>query len=316
MHKVSFTVLVYAVSIYLLFLSLLNMTRIGEAESGRWVGLVAQSQMGNQLWALASAYGIARARNARLCVMTGPDHRFPVYSSYIQWTVDQPTECPGIVFLTSYFWYTSLFTPVSDDGYYAAYSENYLNAPEAMIRVDGCLQSFRYFDKDVPVPFRLRKARAAQRWISERGITAAIHIRRGDKVYDLGNVVPPLHYFRLAISRLRSLHPRQEQRFVVSSDDPGWVRASPVFSGMEVLSSDDPSFDMAVISECQHKIISIGTFGWWGAFLNDRGSNQTSSVIYPLPQMEYMKEWGFNNSDYFPPHWTSIEYRLFPESDV
>ncbi len=124
-------------------------------------------------------------------------------------------------------------------------------------------------------------------WVNERGITAAIHIRRGDKVYDLGYVVPPLHYFQLAISRLHSLFPEQGQCFVMSSDDSGWVRASPLFAGMEVLSSEDPSFDMAVISECQHKILSIGTFGWWGAFLNNRGDNQTSAVIYPLPQMEF-----------------------------
>jgi galactoside 2-L-fucosyltransferase 1/2 len=316
MQRISFTLLVYAVAIYLLFLTLLNMMRIGEVETGRWVGLVAQSQMGNQLWAFASAYGIAQARDARLCIMAGPDNRFPVYSSYIEWIVETPPKCPGVVFITSYLWYTSLLTPVSDDGYYAAYSENYLKAPDAMIRVDGCLQSFRYFDKDIPVPFRLRKARAARRWVNQRGITAAIHIRRGDKVYDLGNVVPPLHYFQLAISRLHSLFPEQSQRFVVSSDDPGWVRASPLFAGMQVLSSEDPSFDMAVISECQHKILSIGTFGWWGAFLNDKGDNQTSAVIYPLPQMEFMKAWGFNNSDYFPPHWTGIEYLLFPETSV
>ena len=316
MLKRGFTLLVYALAFYItLFLSV-RFTWPERGHPDRWVGLVAQSQMGNQLWALASAYGIARARKARLCVMTGPDNRFPVYSGYIEWVVEPPVECPGTAIITSVLWYTPTFTTVSDDGYYATFTENYLRAPATRIRVDGCLQSFRYFDSDFPVPFKLRKARAARRWVTERGITTAIHIRRGDKVYDLGNVVPPLHYFRLAISLLQSLHPMQGQRFVVSSDDPGWVRASPLFLGMEVLSSDDPSFDMAVISECQHKIISIGTFRWWGAFLNDPGHNRTSTVIYPLPQMEYMKELGFNNSDYFPHHWTSIEYLLFPQTGV
>jgi galactoside 2-L-fucosyltransferase 1/2 len=79
---------------------------------------------------------------------------------------------------------------------------------------------------------------------------------------------------------------------------------------MHVLSSrDDPAFDMAVISQCKHKIISIGTFGWWGAFLADTGGNRSSAVIYPVPQMPRKLEAGFNNEDYFPPHWTSIDLR-------
>ena len=316
MQKHVMLLLAYIVLIACLGMFLTGFEGAPEEGSSRWVGLVAVSQLGNQLWSIASAHGIAKARNARLCIVSGPDNRFVAYSQYIEWLVDPPPACPGFVFITWGLWITSVFTPVGDDGRFAAYSSNYILSPAPRIRVDGCLQSFRYFDADMPVPFRLLKAKVARQWVLDREITAAVHIRRGDKVWDLGNVVPPVHYFRLAIAKLHSLFPKQQQRFVVASDDPGWVLAQPLFDGMEVLSSDDPTFDMAVISECQHKIISIGTFGWWGAFLNDRGVNGTSAVIYPLPQMEYMKSWGFNNSDYFPPHWISIEYLSFPETRV
>jgi hypothetical protein len=65
---------------------------------------------------------------------------------------------------------------------------------------------------------------------------------------------------------------------------------------------------MAVISQCRHKILSIGTFGWWGAFMTDSGHNRSSAVIYPIPQMEKGSRAGFTKADYFPVHWTTLGY--------
>jgi galactoside 2-L-fucosyltransferase 1/2 len=158
------------------------------------------------------------------------------------------------------------------------------------------------------VPFHLRATWPARIWVRTQNRTAAIHVRRGDKLIDDGNVIPPPAYFELAINLLKSLWPGEEQRFVVVTDDPWWVRRQPVFDGMSVLSSEDIGFDMAVISQCRHKILSVGTFGWWGAYLGDQGHNRTQTVIYPVPQMEGRLAPGFSNEDYFPQHWLSLDY--------
>lgn len=318
MLKCLFMSLGIFVAIHTLFLLIMSIRWPGQDNTDRWVALVAQSQFGNQLWDIASAYGIAQARGARFCLVIGPDNRYVKYSHYIEWTIEPPSDCPGFVLVPPFFWVMPLFTPINNAGLYATYNEFVIKSPAPRIRVDGNLQSFRYFDRVHPIPFRLRMTRLARRWVAERNLTAAIHVRRGDKVWDYGNVVPPVHYFRLAIALLNTLAPPRQKphRFVVATDDPGWVKAQPVFSGMLVLNSEDLSFDMAVISECQHKILSIGTFGWWGAYLNDPGNNATNTVIYPLPQMESRLAWGFNNSDYFPSHWTSIEYRSIPDLTV
>ena len=122
--------------------------------------------------------------------------------------------------------------------------------------------------------------------------------------------MPLLHYYYQAIETLCLLFPHQTQRFVVATDDKAWVHGQLMFRGMHVVSNAvNPSFDMAVIAACQHKIISVGTFGWWGAFMSDMGTNETSAVIYHLPQVEEIWKDGFHNEDYFPQHWTPLYYR-------
>ena len=268
--------------------------------SERWVGFDNQCcQFGNQLWMLASTYGIAKARRARWCVIDSGG--VGTYYSYLEWTEKAPERCPG----SFLFHYTPQLVPVGDGGNFAGYSSNYLNSSSPSIRADGCLQSFKYFDKVNPIPFRLSSAPAARIWVQERAITAAIHIRRGDKMGDHLNIVPPVSYFEMAVDLLGKLVPSDGHIFVVVTDDPAWVNGIPFFRGMYVLSSDVPSFDMAVISECQHKILSIGTFGWWGAFLNDKS---TSVVIYPALQFVGAESAGFHGSDYFPARWIGIDY--------
>ena len=274
----------------------------------RWVGFVPDGQLGNHLFELASVFGIARARNSSWCVMD-LSNRYHEYSRHLRWIADPPRDgCPGLIRVNSHFRFTPLFMPVGDDGLYAGYHSGYELSQWPRIRVEGCVQSFRYFDPAIPIPFMLAAAPRARTWVRTGGLTAAIHVRRGDKLTDDGNVVPPLSYFQLAVAELRRrFHGRQA--FVVVTDDPGWVREHSFFRRMHVLSSSDPAFDMAVISECRHKILSIGTFGWWGAFLGGGGRHNASvAVIYPVLQMEGRLAEGFRREDYFPQHWIGIDY--------
>jgi galactoside 2-L-fucosyltransferase 1/2 len=287
----------------------------GQSSSdNKWVGFVTRHQFGNQLWELASTHGIAKSRQSGWCMIDDSGAFGSKYAAYLQWTTPPPEKCPGWIWITNHFWYTSLFTPIGDDGKYATYSERFVNSNSQRIRVDSCLQSFKYFDKLHPVPFRLRATHIAQEWVKTRKINTAIHVRRGDKVNDNANVVPPLLYFTLAIRTLNQLFPvrnNESRGFVVVTDDVTWVGQSELFANMSILSSVNLGFDMAVISACQHKILSIGTFGWWGAFLgdnNNNNNNHTSAVIYPNLQMEGSAKDGFNNEDYFPSHWTGIDY--------
>jgi len=278
-----------------------------EPTDEQWVAIVLFGQLGNQLWEMASAYGIARARRARWCVVDG---EWRGYMRGLDWIAEPPETCPdpsiiGIPLLPR-TWTPRSFASVSFGGF-AEYSEQYALSPQPRISLDSTLQSFKYFDKALPIPFRLKATQRARAWVEAGGYTTAIHVRRGDKLWDVGNVVPPLDYFKQALGQLEALFPGPH-RVVVATDDPGWVQAQPLFLRAHLLQSDDVFFDMAVISQCRHKIISIGTFGWWGAFLTDTGSNRSNAVIYAVPQMDGSLADSMVYGDYFPAHWTALAW--------
>lgn len=279
----------------------------------RWVLAIPHQQLGNQLWIIASSYGIAKARGARWCILDC-NGQYGKYLSYLEWIVDAPETClnPYVWFwITDEFHYIPIFKLVPENGKYATFNQEYLEAPEPHIFLPGYLQSYKYFDKAHPLPFRLAATERAQEWVKARNITAAIHIRRGDKLHDEGNVITPPSYFPVAMSVLRTLFPRQHQIFVIVTDDPQWAREQSCFHGMQMLNSvADAGFDMAVISACKHKILTIGTFGWMGAFIGDHHyqDNGTGIVVYPKAQMNSKQRTaGFKNEDYFPHHWIGID---------
>ena len=57
--------------------------------------------------------------------------------------------------------------------------------------------------------------------------------------------------------------------FLVVSDDPLWCAAQEMFQGENVHVVTEPHeevLDLAILSACDHAILTMGTFGWWGAW--------------------------------------------------
>jgi hypothetical protein len=158
----------------------------------QWVAVTPSGQLGNQLWMIASSYGIARAHNAHWCMEFGQR-----YAHSLELVVPAPSSCPCLFPRTALYkqgWYiTSMFKSIGSNDYYA-------------------------------------------------------------KLWHTGNVIPPVEYYKQAISLLKHIWP-DEHVFVVLSDDPEWVKRQDIFKGAHILSSADPAFDMAVISQCRHKIL-------------------------------------------------------------
>jgi galactoside 2-L-fucosyltransferase 1/2 len=101
-----------------------------------------------------------------------------------------------------------------------------------------------------------------------------IHIRRGDFVGARAIssdkfIFDAMTYFE---RKYRSVN------FVIVSDDKPYCRK--VFSKRNdthfTPDSFSPADDMAVISSCNHIIITVGTYGWWAAFLLH---NKTGEVL-------------------------------------
>ena len=66
--------------------------------------------------------------------------------------------------------------------------------------------------------------------------------------------------------------------FVVASDDPEWIHAN--LNGSDVIFTMNPNsnpnhqieLDMSILSQCNHSIISYGTYSFWSAYLRRKGT--------------------------------------------
>lgn len=109
-----------------------------------------------------------------------------------------------------------------------------------------------------------------------------VNVRRGDYVR-LGWAFGPGYYLR-AMEYMRRRVPGC--RFFIFSDDPKWCSAE--FSGIadaEVVDTiAPPQWQLKVMGECMHAIISNSTFSWWGAWL---GRANDGVVVAPDPWLRH-----------------------------
>jgi len=193
------------------------------------------------------------------------------------------------------------------------------------VRLRGYFQSWRYFDN---VADRVRQNFVFHKQISTVAelylssvepaewtkintgfIRVGIHIRRGDitdepRFRDFGYTVATRDYFQSAMQYFaeRYLH----VQFVVCSDNVKWCRnnlptAADIGSNVNIVFSENrtPAVDLAILAHCNHTIISVGSFGWWAAWL----ANGTTIYYADWPRPFSMLEYHVNKDDYFPKHW-------------
>jgi galactoside 2-L-fucosyltransferase 1/2 len=97
------------------------------------------------------------------------------------------------------------------------------------------------------------------------GIRVGIHIRRGDFLQV--RTVSSDQYIRAAMSYFTQKYP--SVIFVIVTDDRRYCER--VYGKRKDVLFTPPSFDsvadLATLTRCDHMIITVGTFGWWGAYL-------------------------------------------------
>jgi hypothetical protein len=155
--------------------------------------------------------------------------------------------------------------------------------------IDGNLESYKYFQNVQHPMFRLKQYRAAKKWMMKRGLTSAVHVRRGDKVSE-GWPVAPISFYEDAFKRLG------HDRVAVCTDDVAWVLSQAVFRNASVSIDHNPGFDLALLAAATDSVIfGIGTFGWWGAYL----SKAKRKIFYPL-QFQGESAMGYREADFIP----------------
>ncbi|XP_074657234.1 galactoside 2-alpha-L-fucosyltransferase Sec1-like [Tubulanus polymorphus] len=190
-------------------------------------------------------------------------------------------------------------------------------------RILGYLQSWKYFQNETDeirkqFTFRKHIKMAAENFVQRSAynlslLTSAnitiigIHIRRGDmkstRSFRFGYVTVPVIYIKIAMDRMTSLY-GENVLFIVASDDIPWCEKNVPRQNVNVVFSKakDPALDLAILSSCDHVIISTGTFGWWAAWL----ANGTTIYYKDWPRENSTLSRQVSHEDYFPPYWIGL----------
>ena len=110
----------------------------------------------------------------------------------------------------------------------------------------------------------------------------AVHVRRGDYIGSMHEVLTPRYFERAFKILAAALQPKPT--FFVFSNGMEWAKKA--FAGLpydfvyvDANDNDNVAGDLFLMTQCKHFIISNSSLSWWGAWLSQRAENKT--VIMP-----------------------------------
>ncbi|KAM8788074.1 galactoside alpha-(1,2)-fucosyltransferase 1 [Rhynchonycteris naso] len=142
-----------------------------------------------------------------------------------------------------------------------------------------------------------------------------VHVRRGDYLKVMPQrwkgVVGNSAYLQQAMDWFRARH--ETPIFVVTSNGMEWCRENINTSQGDVIFAGDgqegsPENDFALLTQCNHTIMTIGTFGFWAAYL--AGGDTVYLANFTLPNSSFLKI--FKPEAAFLPEWVGINADLSP----
>ena len=260
-------------------------------------------RLGNLIWATASLIGIALTLGYQPRAADVSDYHqlrmlFPALNV---WLVDSDT------------WRT---VRCRKEWNGIRFQPHLLGAPPNSA-ISGYLQSHRYFanhSTEILRRFRfnatveaqarrfITKARQ-QRGYSPKVMTVAVHVRRGDLAHSRTQAVPD-DYWRRGIAWLRQSYPDREMLFIVMAggnvdrredrQDYAYARQHIPVRLVPTPISHTPATDLAIMAHSDAVVISGGSFGFWGAYLNHK--------ICIAPDCPVSRDYkGYSGTDYYPP---------------
>ncbi|XP_013418108.1 galactoside 2-alpha-L-fucosyltransferase 2 [Lingula anatina] len=185
------------------------------------------------------------------------------------------------------------------------------------------LQSWKYFhnvEDDLKQHFRFRKEAEFRREINaffdiallELGMNIkrdkvtyiGIHARNWKDLHtnahERGYNVAPSSYYTKAMRYFENIY--KNILFIVLSDDMSWCKKNVQHPRIRYNPFNDSILSLALLGSCNHTIMSVGTFSWWGAWL--AGGDVVYYKDWPKPGTYLW--WRTNHEDYFPPNWVGI----------
>lgn len=209
------------------------------------------------------------------------------------------------------------------------YDERLANMGETsadMVELAGYFQSWKYFEHikdEVKAQFTFQDEILQK---ASSGIESAIrgtfngstrradvtligvHVRRGDvttyESYLLGYTSASSEYITEAMQYFGRRFRRRKLLFLLVSDDFKWCEENvkEVSGPIVMLKNASDVTHLAALSLCNHTIMTVGSFGWWGAWL--AGGETVYYRNFPRPTSPLSTD--FYAPDYYYPGWIGM----------
>ncbi|OWA51038.1 putative Galactoside 2-alpha-L-fucosyltransferase 1 [Hypsibius exemplaris] len=194
------------------------------------------------------------------------------------------------------------------------------------IALGGYLQSWRYFDNirdEIRRIFTFKRSiyeaakiailngidplinRSATILQNQRTIPKiiGIHVRRGDILLDphkSGGQVPATEEYLLS-TVLEYQAKYSPAIFVVVSQDSDYCRKLFTRDHFIFIENTSAEIDMAIMSLMDEMIMTVGSYSFWGAYLNEQATDVTYYKNWPRPKSKLANQ--THAQDYFLPTW-------------
>ena len=138
-------------------------------------------------------------------------------------------------------------------------------------------------------------------------VLVGVHVSRQEALKpglaSYGYIPADKRYFEHAFASMNEKY--ASVAYFIVGDDLSWCRqAFANITDATFVESVNSAVDLATLSLADHLILSVGSLGWWAAYLSD-----VRDVIYykhwPKPQSGMAQV--YSHRDYFLPHWTAMD---------
>ncbi|KAK3088014.1 hypothetical protein FSP39_013466 [Pinctada imbricata] len=279
----------------------------------RYICPFYQGGLGNHMFQVASVYGISKIRGFSVGM-----RKQSVLYDYFRMNLDplkDNTVCDKAIDLPQYracaFDNETLY--FEDDC-----KSNY--------HIEAYVQSWKYFESyksDVLKMFTFKPEIVQKAQVKLRAVLHSrnvsnlvdstiigLHVRRGDfKTVNntkYGYRVAGKDYIDRAMMYYRKRY--KNTKFVLfvnkNKDDIAWCKENIVGDDVYLTNTSSPGIDLCAYSLCNHTIITVGSFGWWGSWLSKGTTVYYKDVASNGSSLLAM--FSKDKTDYFYPGWIGL----------
>ncbi|XP_035217491.1 galactoside 2-alpha-L-fucosyltransferase 3-like isoform X1 [Stegodyphus dumicola] len=265
---------------------------------------VNRGRLGNQMFTYATLYGLGRLNRRHVRLMPQNYNALKSYfklrhSQVNEFTFKEKHPWPIGSWLQPHDSHIPNTTNIVKGRLYPTSFTFFHHVQDEIRDIFQFQDTIRHYAQNV-----LRHVKRLRPWTE---VYIGVHVRRGDylskskggwlRAFEGREV--DIEYFRKAVDYFRRKY--SNLTFIAVSDDRQWCKKYlPQFHILTLPFSPSPAHDLAIMAECNHTIITYGTFSFWSGYLAGGEVIYFSNFVNPKRRSNFPEE------KMYPPKWIGI----------